>query len=154
MTSLLVHAIDAADLESLRARGTDVGGNPLVSLVAEGGEALRCCLRCASPGEAILLFGWAPPLPPSPYREVGAVYAHAEPCGGPRGRGYPDDFRGRVQALRAYDRRGWIHDATRVDDGVDPEGALATMFADPTVVEVHSRNVAWGCWMFRVSRAD
>ena len=50
-------------------------------------------------------------------------------------------------------QRGWIHDATRVHDGSDPEAVIADMLADPSVAEIHSRNIAWGCYMFRVTRA-
>jgi Protein of unknown function (DUF1203) len=152
MTSFTVHAIPADELERLRAKGTDAGGNPVEHLIAGGGEPLRCCLRSADPGETIVLFGYEPPLPPSPYRETGAVFAHAEACRGPNG-GYPEHWRGRPQVLRAYDRRGWIHDTTRVHDGSDPEGVIATMLEHPEVVEIHSRNIAYGCWMFRVTRA-
>jgi hypothetical protein len=154
MTSFIVHAIDPDDLELVRTKGTDAGGNPVEAVVAGGGEPLRCCLRSATPGEALLLFGWEPPLPPSPYREVGAVFAHTAPCEGPAGVGYPADWRGRPQVLRAYDRRGWIHEATTVDDGSEPEAALSALLEDPTVAEVHSRNIDYGCWMFRVTRAS
>ena len=54
--------------------------------------------------------------------------------------------------LRAYDARGWIHPSTRVHDGSDPEAAIAAVLAHQDVVEVHSRNVAYGCYMFRVTR--
>lgn len=58
------------------------------------------------------LVGYQPPLPAGPYRETGPVFAHAEPCAGPPiPTGYPPAFRGRPQALRAYDRRGWLRDA-------------------------------------------
>ena len=53
--------------------------------------------------------------------------------------------------LRAYDNRGWIHPATRVHDGSDPEAAIAAVLAEPGVVEVHSRNIAYGCFMFAVT---
>ena len=36
-------------------------------------------------------------------------------------------------------------------DGTDPEAALATVLAAPGVVEVHSRNIAYGCYMFAVT---
>jgi hypothetical protein len=54
--------------------------------------------------------------------------------------------------LRAYDERGWIHPATSVHDGTDPERELAEVLATPDVVEVHSRNVAYDCWMFTAVR--
>lgn len=151
MTTYEIQALPAATLEAVRATGRDASGNPVEPAVAGGGEPLRCCLRDARAGEELILFGYEPPLPPSPYREVGAVFAHAEPCGGPAATGgYPDGWRGRPQVLRAYDERGWIHPATRVHDGSDPEAAIATVLAEPGVVQVHSRNVAYGCYMFTI----
>jgi hypothetical protein len=148
-----VHAIEPAHLESVRTAGTDVSGNPVVPVVATGGEPLRCCLRNADAGERLILFGYEPVLPPSPYREIGAVFAHADACPGPSGDGYPAAWRGRAQVLRAYDERGWIHPATRTHDGSAPEAELAEILADPAVVRVDSRNIAYGCFMFTVTRA-
>ncbi|MEV0130243.1 DUF1203 domain-containing protein [Dactylosporangium sp. NPDC050688] len=147
-----VHAIDPGILESVRGKGTDVSGHPVERSVATGGEPLRCCLRDAVEGEALILFGYEPVLPPSPYREIGAVFAHAERCAGPAGTGYPQDWRRRPQVLRAYDARGWIHPATRVHDGSDPEGALESVLREPAVVRVDSRNIAYGCFMFTATR--
>ena len=149
-----IHPLPAAVLDHVRSGGLDASSRPAEGLVAEGGEPLRCCLRNADPGEPLLLFGYEPPLPPSPYREVGAVLAHARACAGPaEGGGYPSDWRGRPQVLRAYDRRGWIHDRTVVHDGREPERVIADLLADPEVAQVHSRNVAWGCYMFAITRA-
>jgi hypothetical protein len=148
-----VHAIPPEILESVRRNGTDVSGNPVEHAVGTGGEPLRCCLRDATEGERLILFGHEPVLPPSPYREIGAVFAHAEPCTGPAGTGYPEAWRGRPQVLRAYDERGWIHPATRTHDGTAPEAELADILADPAVVRVDSRNIAYGCFMFTVTRA-
>lgn len=61
---------------------------------------------------------------------------------------YPRDWSRRPQVLRAYDERGWIHPATLVQDGTDPAAELAAVLAEPGVVVVHSRNVAYGCYMF------
>jgi Protein of unknown function (DUF1203) len=149
-----IKALPTATLEAVRSTGRDASGNPVERVTAGSGEPLRCCLRDAAAGEELILFGYEPPLPPGPYREVGAVFAHAEPCTGPDATsGYPEAWRGRRQVLRAYDGRGWIHPATRVHDGTDPEGAIAAVLAEPGVVEVHSRNVAYGCYMFTVAEA-
>ncbi|MFJ4414983.1 DUF1203 domain-containing protein [Streptomyces sp. NPDC002248] len=151
--ALRFHPLPATVLDRVRGTGRDALDRPAERLCAEGGEPLRCCLRDAVPGEGLLLFGFAPPLPESPYREVGAVFAHAAPCPRPADpAAYPGDWRGRPQVLRAYDGRGRIHEATRVHDGRDPEAALAALLALPGVARVHSRNVAWGCWMFAVTR--
>ncbi|WP_425577482.1 DUF1203 domain-containing protein [Nocardioides endophyticus] len=50
--------------------------------------------------------------------------------------------------LRAYDARGWIHPATRTHDGSDAADVLAAVLAEPGVALVHSRNVAYGCYLF------
>lgn len=151
-TALRIHAMPAAVLDEVRASRLDASGIPVAPVSAGGGEPLRCCLRDALAGEELLLFGYEPPLPASPYRELGAVFAHAEPCDPPASTdSYPGGWRARPQVLRGYDRRGWIHAAT-VHDGRDPEAALAAMLADPDVVQVHSRNIAYGCFMFAVTR--
>jgi hypothetical protein len=150
-----VNALPAAVLDAVRKSGVDVSGHPIERLHTVGGEPLRCCLRSAEAGEQAILFGYEPPIPASPYREIGAVFAHAQPCGGPdRVDSYPEGWRGKPQVLRAYDRRGWIHSSTRVHDGSNPEAVIAEMLADPEVAQIHSRNVAYGCYMFSVVRPD
>jgi hypothetical protein len=138
----------------VRSSGRDVSGSSIVRSRAEGGEPLRCCLRNARDGEAIILFGYEPPIAAgSPYRELGAVFAHAEPCAGPPPSDeYPPAWRGKPQVLRSYDARGFIH-AAMVHDGSDPDAELARLLADPAAVQVHSRNVAYGCFMFVITRA-
>ncbi|GAA3352018.1 DUF1203 domain-containing protein [Amorphoplanes nipponensis] len=142
-TAYRITALSPALLDDVRAAATTERH------CARGGEPLRCCLRDATPGEGLLLFGYEPPLPESPYREKGAVFAHAAPCPGPpRDLAYPADWYGRPQVLRAYDSRGRIHPASRQHDGRDPVAALAAVLAEPGVVLVHSRNVVYGCYMF------
>jgi Protein of unknown function (DUF1203) len=131
-----------------------MSGNTTHSMDAVGGEPLRCCLRDAKPHERLMLFGYEPPIPLSPYREFGPVLAHAQACDGPDiAAEYPPDFYGRPQTLRAYDERGWIHPATQVHDGSNPVAVIMDVLADPTVVQIHSRNIAWGCYMFTITRA-
>ncbi|RZS33858.1 uncharacterized protein DUF1203 [Herbihabitans rhizosphaerae] len=153
MTRFQVHAIPPAVLDEVRATGRDVSSNPIVRVTADGGEPVRCCLNDARPGEKLILFGYAPPIDPaSPYREIGAVFAHDDACAGTSHQGYPCPWYGRRQVLRSYDQRGWIVD-TRVHDGSDPEAMIAELFADASAVQVHSRNIGHGCFMFAVTRA-
>lgn len=152
-TAFLIRPLPAEVLADLRRTDRDAGGQPPERHRAGGGEPLRCCLRDAEPGEPLLLFGYAPPLPPGPYREVGPVFAHASDCPGPAdGTAYPAGWRGRAQVLRAYDRRGRIVGG-RQHDGDAPEAVIADLFADPAVRVLHSRNVVYGCWMFSVVRS-
>lgn len=140
-------------LDEVRSTDLDVSGNPVLHVVAGGGEPIRCCLRYAREGEALILFGFEPRIPTSPYREIGPVFAHAGSCPGPeRSDAYPADFRGKPQVLRAYDGRGWIHPATRMHDGSDPESAIAEILSDRSVTQLHSRNVEYGCYMFSIVR--
>jgi len=149
-----IHAISAEQLDAVRRSGVDASGNPIVRVEAEGEEPLRCCLRYARAGDRLILFGYEPPIPAGPYREIGPVFACAEPCPGPSSKdAYPSEWRGKPQVLRAYDRRGWIHDAV-LHDGSDPEAVIARLLADPASLQLHSRNVAYGCFMFVVTRAD
>jgi hypothetical protein len=148
-----ITAIDPDQLAGIRARDVDVSGNHLEHLAAAGGEPLRCCLRDAEPGEQVILFGYEPAIPASPYREIGPVFAHAADCGGYVDVDtYPSNWRDRPQVLRAYDARGWIHPTTRVHDGTNPEAVIADMLDKPDVLQIHSRNVAYGCYMFTITR--
>ncbi|WP_152363107.1 DUF1203 domain-containing protein [Microlunatus speluncae] len=141
-----LHPIPPEVITSARTTGVDVAGHPIVRQTAAGREPLRCCLRNAQAGEELILFGYRPVLPVSPYLETGAVFTHAEPCAGPPASGsYPSDWIGRPQVLRAYDERGWIHPASTHHDGSDPAAAIAAVLAQPGVVQLHLRNVAYGC---------
>src|SRR5215831_8757745 len=116
-TTFRIHAISTEELNRVRTTGRDASGNPVEHWTAEGDEPLRCCLRNARAGESLILFGYEPPIGATPYREIGAVFAHAESCAGPPATdGYPTAWRGKPQVLRSYDRRGWIRDAI-VHDG-------------------------------------
>ncbi len=153
-TAFRIHVISAEVLDAVRTGGRDAADNPVERVTASGGEPVRCCLRNARAGEEVILFNYEPPLPASPYREIGAVYvhAHASECAGPGDlTRYPAEWIGRPQVLRAYDERGWIHPATTTHDGSDPAKAIADVLAQPGVVQVHSRNIAYGCYMFTVT---
>jgi hypothetical protein len=152
--SFVISALPTEALDRARTEPIDLTGSEVADLPAEGGEPLRCCLRDARPGEPLVLFRYAPPQAAGPYREVGPVFAHRHDCGGHGDAGYPADLRHRPQVLRAYDERGRIHPATRVHDGADPEREIADVLAQPGVVAVHSRNIAYGCFMFAVTRTQ
>lgn len=149
MDTITFHPVDASAIDHARCTGTDVNGNLVERFTARGGEPVRCCLADAQAGDDLLMMGYRPALPASPYVETGAVFVHASPCAGPATTtSYPRDWLPRPQVLRAYDARGWIHPATRTHDGTGAESVLAEVLAEPGVVEVHSRNIGYGCFMF------
>lgn len=157
-TDFVIRALPKHVLSDARTRlRSDADDGDVRAMLANGGEPLRCCLRDAEAGERLMLFNHRPALPArSPYQEIGAVFAHAHGADCERAeptRHYPETWRGRRQVLRAYDARGYIHPATRVHDGIDPESAIRAILADLDVVLVHSRNVEYGCYMFAVERS-
>lgn len=148
-----VEAIPAGRLRTIRTRGEDGLGNRLRPRPADGGELLRCCLRPAAPAEPIGLIGYRPSDLGGPYAETGPVFVHAEECPGYlEPTAYPEGFRTRRQIFRAYGPDGRIVDAEIVE-GTDAEAAIERMLARPEVDRIDSRNVTYGCYMFRVARA-
>lgn len=153
LTDVVIVPVPSDAIDRARAAAAPPSAPPVARVTATGGEPLRCCLTNAAAGDALILFNYEPVLPPSPYQERGAVFAHATPCHATLDpRAYPAEWLGRPQVLRAYDERGWIHSAS-VHDGTSPGAAIRAAFSDPAVVEVHSRNVAYGCFMFSMRRA-
>ncbi len=153
MTDLHVLAIDPARLDGIRAAGTDGHGNRLVPFPARGWEPLRCCLRLPDEGEPILLIAYAPFADPSPWREVGPVYVHAERCGGHApDAGLPPQLRTGPRILRTYraDRTLAYDDITYVAAGQDVEDVLHDLLARPDVDEVHVRASLSQCFTYAV----
>jgi hypothetical protein len=132
----------------------------------EGGAPMRCCLRRSTPGESIMLVSYAPlrrwaaeiGAEPGAYDEIGPVFIHAEPCGGPEETGFPSAVMSAERVFRAYDKRGHIIGGLRVNPSpnhAEPvaEAALDDLFADPSTQVVHVRAVAFGCFQLEVRRA-
>ncbi|MEU4740318.1 DUF1203 domain-containing protein [Actinosynnema sp. NPDC023658] len=116
------------------------------------GAPLRCCLRKARPGEALILFRHTPSAGVGPYEELGPVFAHAEPCDGPAGTAeFPEELSHSPRTLRAYTADGRIHDG----EVVPPEGLtdrVTALLDDPDVAEVEVRSASHGCFLFAITR--
>jgi hypothetical protein len=154
-----VHALPADVVASLRVRD-DAGHAPNPLVDDEGGSPLRCCLRLSRPGEWLLLVSYAPlrrwasatGAEPGPYDELGPVFIHAEPCTGPDGEDWPEEMRGLPRVLRGYGADGRIVDARIVEEGDDPEPAIAALLAGDRVAIVHARALLFGCYTFAIER--
>jgi len=159
-----VRAIDPVVLAGIRTID-DAGHAPRLITEDGGGSPLRCCLRTSKPGERIALVSYAPlrrwaqrsGADPGPYDEVGPVFIHPEPCDGPAGTEYPDEFIGWQRMFRAYSAdgsilRGRLASADEVSDQVAAHRLLGELLADPEVAIVHARAVEFGCFTFEIGR--
>jgi hypothetical protein len=144
-------AVPAAELDRIRCNGHDDFGNAVVSLVACGGEPLRCCLTIAPAGDRIALVSHRPMTVGGPYAEIGPVFVHVTDCSAPAPDAFPSDFRDRRAVLRPYDAAGQMLDGVLAEPGTS-EQELGRLFEDPAVETVQVRNVVAGCWNFTVRR--
>jgi len=161
-----VRAIDPDVLARLRV-ADDAGHPPRLMTDEGGGRPLRCCLRASKPGERIALASYAPlrqwaaeaGADPGPYDEVGPVFIHPDPCDGPSGTGYPEDFVGWPRMFRAYRAdaaimSGRLACADEVGDIAAAHRLISEIFADSQVAVVHARAVEFGCFTFEIRRAS
>jgi Protein of unknown function (DUF1203) len=150
---LSVHAIPADHLDDVRRTGRDVAGNRPVPWPEPAGMPLRCCLRRATADDDVVLISHAPLRERSPWREVGPVFVHAQPCTGyPPAAGLPADLRHGPKVLRGYRADGSLdYDAIlTVGAGEEIDGALRELLADPSVHEVHVRALDAQCFTYLV----
>lgn len=154
--SMTIRGIDPARLDRMRTAGHDGHGNPWRPYPRPvEGSPLRCCLRLARAGEKVVVIGYAPADAASPYRTVGPVFVHHDPCDGyATPDRYPPEFRGREQIFRGYDGRGWLDydQIRRVGGDGDPERELAELLDVPGVAFVHTFNPMAGCFMLEARR--
>jgi Protein of unknown function (DUF1203) len=158
-----VHAIPSVTLAEIRLARRDRFGNQLTPIIdADGGSPLRCCLRRSTPGEELYLIAYRPFTRPGPYAEAGPVFVHASACTGYlENEVYPAGYRDwPAMVFRPYRHHAELdcdaiaYDAIEIGGGDTAESLIRTIFADPTIDFIHTRNVHAGCFMFSITRAD
>jgi hypothetical protein len=90
-----------------------------------------------------------------PWREVGPVLVHAEPCAGYEpSRGLPEFVAGKPRVPRSYtaDQRMYCQGNRLTGSDENVADVLDTLLADPNIREVHVRNVEAQCFIARVTR--
>ena len=113
----------------------------------------RHCLTLSQADETVLLASYVPFSTDQPYAERGPVFIHERECERYATENeYPAEFPKRSAVLRAYDAGERMIAAEpvgerRVEDVID------MLLSDPRVSTLHARNLAEGCFMFRVERA-
>ncbi len=144
MTDFIVNAMPAGDADACTA----------VTVVAEGREPCRRCLRNATPGEKLLLLSYDPFLVRSPYAGEGPVFVHADGCDAHHGE--PDALPEQVDDRRQFSVRAYDGEAMMVDAAVVTGGELAdrarALLSDGAAF-VHAHFAGPGCFAFRIDRA-
>jgi hypothetical protein len=152
--TLRVHPISPTELDDVRSRRLDRFGNVPEEFASKGGDQIRCCLRHSEPGERLWVISHAPLTAARPWREVGPVFVHREPCQGyDSTQGLPAFINGKPRVLRSYTADQKMHYAgNRVTSSEDDLTAvLQTLLIDPHVAEVHIRNLEAQCFIARVT---
>jgi hypothetical protein len=142
--------------ESVRRTRSDGFGNvelPAIVVKESPGTPCRVCLRDADVGERVLLFSHAPLAQAGPYRAVGPVYVHAEPCQPYAGGAVPEMLRRRLLSLRAFDRRGRMV-ASDVVEGTALESLAERLLGDEDVRTIHVHLARPGCFACAIDRAQ
>jgi hypothetical protein len=140
-------AVPSAFADAVRS-----GRIPSVPTLDGGRHQCRHCLTLSTPDETVLLASYSPFGTEQPYAERGPVFVHERPCARYAEDAYPPDFPKRRAVIRAYDSGERLRDARVVGDA-DVENVIAELLAGPETAFLHARNVAEGCFMFRIEPA-
>lgn len=158
-TSVAVAPIPQRFLDRVRNEGIDDLGQPVKRVVAEGGEPCRDVLRRARAGEALILASFSPFSKPGPYKEYGPIFVLAEPSEEAVTRdalpsaGAPAGYVREQCAVRAYSVDEEIIDAALIR-ATELEETVERFLASSDSAFLHVRFPAYGCFAFRIDRAD
>ena len=137
-------------LKTLRSPGYE---HPVHTEIATGHGPCRHCLRPFRIGEEErALFTCNPFYELAEIPAPGPVFVHAERCDRfPEDGGYPPELRAYPAVLDAYDSQQRLLAQRRAANG-DQEHILAEMLEDEEVQYILVRDLAAGCFDFRVER--
>ena len=143
----------AEDIASAaRSSRIDQFGNRLTVLRDGQPHQCRVCLELSKPDEGVLLIAHSPFASKQPYAETGPVFIHERECLPYREvHTYPPEFPHKAVVLRAYNEDEAIVGAEVVGER-EVERVIAEVFESPTTAYIHARNLAYGCFMFRIER--
>jgi hypothetical protein len=156
MSSFRVFPIPDSVAHQIRnARIDDFGHRLSVSIARENDTGpCRSCLKVFVPGEARLLFSYAPNPHDHPYNEIGPIYIHEIECGPYADhRAFPAELRTRRPlALRCYAEDGVMIGGELV--GERPvEEVIDSLFENDEVKYLHARTATVGCFIARIEKA-
>ena len=159
MTAFRCVPIPTETAERFRRTGIDDNGNTLRRIEATQAGSFPCrhCLRCAQPGEMMLLGSYNLPGPKGIYWTPSPIFVHAEPC--PRFESddtvAPIIAQNALISVRAYDSADQcIYDLGQVCAGTDADAPLDRALSDPRTKFVNVHTARPGCLLSRVERVD
>ena len=123
----------------------------ITRLAAPESAPCRVSLDDVVPGEPVLLLHFEHLPAPSAYRGSGPIFVAESAGAAAVSDRVPDSFRKRLYSARAYGADGWMHDA-EVAEGIELEGLIERLFANPDVAYLHLHHARRGCFACRVDR--
>lgn len=155
MTRFACIPIDEAVADRFRRTHRDDHGNAVRRMEASDGRGFPCrrCLRCAEPGEAMLLGSYDLPQPRGIYWTPSPIFLHARACPAFEAQ---DEIAPIIRAntlvsVRAYDDADQcIYDLGHVCPGSEVDAPLQCALADPRTAFVNVHTARPGCLLARV----
>lgn len=123
-----------------------------VRRVADEGSPCRVSLTDATPGEEVILVNYEHHPVDSPYRMRFAIFVRAGETTFDQVDTVPEQLRGRMLAVRAFDVAGMMV-AFELTKGAVVEQAIERLFADQRAAYLHIHFAAPGCYAAKVVRA-
>lgn len=158
MTHFRCVPIETEIADRFRRTGLDDNGNVLRRIEATyaGGFPCRHCLRCAEPGEMMLLGSYNMPRPLGIYWTPSPIFLHAEPCERFTGQDTvaPIVRANALVSVRAYDAADQcLYDLGEVCAGEAVEAPLQRAIGDARTAFVNIHTARPGCLLSLVQRA-
>ncbi len=157
MTAFRCIPITTEIADRFRRSGRDDNGNTVRRIVAAqaGGYPCRYCLRCAAPGETMLLGSYNLPRPLGIYWTPSPIFLHANAC--PRFAGEnevaPIVRANALVSVRAYDGDDQcLYDLGQVCPGDEVDTPLGRALGDPRTAFINIHTARPGCLLARIER--
>lgn len=123
-----------------------------VRCVADDGSPCRVSLTDATPGQEVILVNYEHHAVDSPYRMRFAIFVRAGETTFDRVDTVPEQLRGRMLAVRAFDTGGMMV-AFELTKGATVEQSIERLLADERAAYLHIHFAAPGCYAAKVVRA-
>ena len=156
MTNFRVLPIPDSVARRIRETQVDEFGHEVSVSLATENDSGPCgsCLKVFVPGEARLLFSYAPNPCDHPYNEIGPIYIHENEC-------FPyadhESFPRELRTRRPLALRCYAGDSVMVAGelvGDRPvEEIIGNLFQNPEVKYLHACTATVGCYIARIERA-